>query len=64
MIYQDDTGQETWVMCDECTLTMFGGFTPTNMIDMQNTFKAHGWTFGKRTLCPYCNAEKRGGDNP
>lgn len=57
MIYQDSTGQETWVSCDKCTLTLFGGFTPTDMIDMQASMRMHGWTFGHQVLCPYCNKE-------
>ena len=52
MIYNEDG--TIWVKCDNCLLTMFGGFEGDSKDDVVNPMKRHGWTFGDRVLCPHC----------
>ena len=57
MITHDKSGEEIWVTCDKCGLTMFGGFAGASMPDVMRPYKMHGWMFGKQVVCQFCNEE-------
>ncbi len=56
MIYNEEG--VIWVKCDNCCLTMFGGFACDSRDDVINPMKRQGWTFGNRALCPYCTRDE------